>query len=803
MNNLGIPPYRRRGIAWQDGDQARNRPPANLDYFRAAGYEVARLSAPAYPGAPQGKVYVQNQADVLFYIGHGSHSANYVFLSGSDEAQGHPDLINTNGYWNHGLQTVIFFACSVLDINNYDGCADDNGSPGTEWIALAGPKTWLGFKWTAPTGEQGRAQIRKFAAEYVASGNWITAWRTATGDNIKAFRHAVAIDDTNYYYWDCPISINDPRGTGCWCLGAPTWETIPRTDLNSSTQGLELLVASPVEVHVYDALGRHVGPNAQGGLDLEIPGAAYWTPIVAGDPHPDARRVSIPAADLSHAYQITLVGTATGQFDFYLEAPDRATGALYHANYLSVTVAAGDTFALSLQRGADFRLAADRDGDGVFEGYVTPSAVSSREIDLPLALVLQGTTGAQGWYRSAVVASLHGSTRPGVPLLTSAEVDLGSGWQPYTTPLTFTQEGAHTLHYRGVFAGGLQDVEQWVSFRLDTTPPVLTLTTPTAITYTLCPYTGTAYTGALTVTYQAHDTVAGLDWVSATLSGVAITNGQTLETLFWPPGPHELVVTAQDRAGWQTVYRQSLFIQAQIEDLDCALDRLAGLDLIIGPAAEVVLTDLHNTLAAAQAARDDGDVSGAVTHLHTFVLDVVAQSPAPISPEATRILARAAQYVTNRLGGQIVIPPAFGGQLTSPAFDVTVTFPANAVTATTVANYRAITSTPPISLPRFSPVFELTALDYDSAEASTHFQHPVTICVTYGDGTVSGLGEQWLALHTWDSPNHEWVMLPTSLDRPRDQATTLVTHFSIYALLEQDYRSIFLPLVTRMWGGAQ
>jgi len=110
MNNLGIPPYRRRGIAWQDGDQARNHPPANLDYFRAAGYEVARLSVPAYPGSPQGKFYVQNQADVLFYLGHGNHVDNYIYLSGEKEVQGYPNLVGDN--WNKGLQTVIFYACS-------------------------------------------------------------------------------------------------------------------------------------------------------------------------------------------------------------------------------------------------------------------------------------------------------------------------------------------------------------------------------------------------------------------------------------------------------------------------------------------------------------------------------------------------------------------------------------------------------------------------------------------------------------------------------------------------------------------
>ncbi len=793
MDDMGIPELRQRGIAWGNGDQAKNWPPANMDYFRAAGYETARVEMAHYPDAATDEFFIQNQADVLFYLGHGMHTENFVHLSGDEE--GYPLLIDED--WNKGLQTVIFFACSVLDINNYDGCADDDKSPGKEWIALAGPQTWIGFKWTAPTGVQGRSQIQSFASEYVSSGDWIAAWQTATGENTTAFRQAVGIDSSNYYYWGCFISYNDPDNEGCRCGGPITWETVPRADLDLSNRGLEMLLASPVEIHAYDQQGRHVGPNAHGGIDTEIPGSAYWTPIVAGDPDPDARRVSIPSGDLSHDYRIELTGTGDGTFSFYLEVPDRSTGVLYHADYLSVTVAISDEFSLALERGTGFVLAADRDGDGIFEGQVAPSSVSSQEIDVPVNLVLAGTAGENGWYKSDVVAALQSSARADLPPLAGIEYDLGNGWQTYTMPLAFTQEGTHTLHYRGAFVGGAQDVTQWVTLWVDKTPPTLTLTFPTAITYTLCPYTSTTYTGEFSVTYQAGDTVSGLQTSGATLAGDVVTNGQTLETLFLPPGPHELAVTAQDRAGWQTVRRHPIFIKAQIQDLNCAITRLWSQGLISGTGASAVITDLQTTLSAAQAAQDSGEITVAVDYLYTFIHDVEDHFPAPISAEAARILIRGAQYITNRLVGEIAVSPAFGGQLSSPDFDITVQFPPSAMETLGIATYRALTVTPPITLPRFSSVFDLDAYEYSSENSPSNFQQPVTISVQYGDGEIGGLGEKWLAMHTWDEENSAWEMITTTIDLAQDRAIAEIEHFTIYTLLEREHTDVFLPLVVR------
>ncbi len=644
--------------------------------------------------------------------------------------------------------------------------------------------------------QEGETGLYALASERAGGESWIDAWRKATGDKTSITSHkfvgAAAIDRQvcEYYYWKehCyPV-------VGCTRY---TWENVSCVDWNSSNQQMQALITASAEMHFYDAQGRHLGPDGQGGIDTEIPGSAYWTPIIAEQADISARRLSIQAADLSHGYRIELAGSGNGTFDLHLEVPDRSTGQLYQTTYLSVPVAAGDEFALALERGTDFVLAANRDGDETFEGQVTPSSVSSRGVDTPVNLVLSGADGENGWYRSDVTAALQGSTRPDLPPLTSLEYGLGSGWQTFTAPLTLTQEGTHTLRYRGTFVGGTQDVTQWVSIRLDKTPPALTLTFPTAITYTLCPYTDTMYTGAFTVTYQADDAVSGLQAVSATLAGDVITNGQTLATLFLPPGPHKLVIMAKDQAGWQTVHKHSIFIEAQIEDLSCAITRLWNLELISGPGASDVITDLHTTLSAAQAARDNGETMTAVDYLHIFVRDIEAQFPAPISTEAARVLIRGAQYVANRLVGEIAVSPTFGGQLSSPDFRITVQFPPGAVDTLSIAAYRTLTTTPSITLPRLSPVFDLSAYEYATGSTVAHFQQPVTISVQYGDGEIGGLGERWLALHTWDEANSVWEMIPTTVDMARDQAVARVDHFTMYTLLEREHTDVFLPLVMR------
>jgi len=637
MSDLGVPEERWRGIAWGNGDQTLNRPPANLDYFRAAGYEPARVEVVDYPDVTPDEFFIQNQADVLFYLGHGNHDQNFVYLEGAD-TRGEPKDIND--YWTEGLQTVILFGCSVLDINDMNGWWSNTVSPGKAWVALPGPQTWLGFQHYAPVvgdpDERGETALYALAPGHATGKSWVEAWRRATSGEItpNKFVGAVAIEEFNYHYWKeyCYPIIGCRRYT---------WEVVPSSEWNSSSQGLEGFMASPAEVHIYDQQGRHVGTNEQGGIDTEIHGSAYWTPIVAGESDADARRVSIRIADLSHNYRLRLVGTGEGTFDFYLEIPDRLTSTLYQTTYVGVPVSSGAEFALTLERGTDFVLAVDAEGDGIFEGQVMPSDIFTRAIDLPVNLALAGTVGENGWYVSDVIATLSASTRPDLPSIVSLEYDLGDGLQPYQSPLTITQEGTHTLRYQGTFADGSLDVTQWVNIRVDKTTPVIAITQPSAITYTLC--------STFSVEYEAYDAVSGLETVTVTLDGEVVTNGQTFDIIFLAPGSHEIMVTARDWAGWVTTETHPIEVDATIESLMCAKHRLYDMSWIYGPGAQGIVNSLDATLEAAQRALGRGQPHVAVNKLNALIQEVEAQTGRHITPEGAEILIRGAEYVIERL----------------------------------------------------------------------------------------------------------------------------------------------------------
>ncbi|MCZ2808708.1 MAG: Ig-like domain-containing protein [Candidatus Bathyarchaeota archaeon] len=63
---------------------------------------------------------------------------------------------------------------------------------------------------------------------------------------------------------------------------------------------------SPVEIHVYDQYGRHVGPNASGGIDVEIPGAWY----IGSDEGPK----TILLSNSTLEYQYEVIGEEAGEY---------------------------------------------------------------------------------------------------------------------------------------------------------------------------------------------------------------------------------------------------------------------------------------------------------------------------------------------------------------------------------------------------------------------------------------------------------------------------------------------------------
>ena len=194
----------------------------NLKTFQAGGTGIMIATCGS---ALSDKCQVQQQADIIFYSGHGGHE-NAMLVGGVQ-----PSLLNS--YWTN-VNAVVLSGCAVLDISNYrqqsfgwktslrwrtHGGAN---SPGEAWESLD-VGILLGFAWTAPLdGAGGVDVVQNFVSSVSSGSGLIEAWRDATDSG--AARNACAIDKTVvphvYWFWDeqsgVPIWTNAVKTAEGW-----------------------------------------------------------------------------------------------------------------------------------------------------------------------------------------------------------------------------------------------------------------------------------------------------------------------------------------------------------------------------------------------------------------------------------------------------------------------------------------------------------------------------------------------------------------------------------------------------------
>ena len=131
---------------------------------------------------------------------------------------------------------------------------------------------------------------------------------------------------------------------------------------------LAVTLGSPAKLHLYDTQGRHVGPNAAGGVDLEIPGARYFQ-----TDSPEQTIIFVPDAGPVTNYRVEVEGTGTGEADIETFVGDRRSSTVSHQAYLGIPVAPSARAELNLHPTDPVRLSLDADGDGTFEAQHEPA----------------------------------------------------------------------------------------------------------------------------------------------------------------------------------------------------------------------------------------------------------------------------------------------------------------------------------------------------------------------------------------------------------------------------------------------
>lgn len=187
--------FRGRSSKEQSLTLASDPPNSQLSksFFKAAGAEIV---VAIYGGVRSAKCQIMNQADYFYYSGHGLHR-----WANADDYD--PD--DVVGFWGKDLNCVIFSACSILDVNDYNGNfildpEDHQASPGLLWNRV-GPRVMLGYNATAPADVSGRpAKVMEEWLLLRKNVSDIEAWMNANA--IWGSDNACAIEkDSRYVYF--------------------------------------------------------------------------------------------------------------------------------------------------------------------------------------------------------------------------------------------------------------------------------------------------------------------------------------------------------------------------------------------------------------------------------------------------------------------------------------------------------------------------------------------------------------------------------------------------------------------------
>jgi glucose/arabinose dehydrogenase len=213
--------------------------------------------------------------------------------------------------------------------------------------------------------------------------------------------------------------------------------------------------------------------------------------------------------------------------------------------------------------------------------------------------------GANGWYTSNVTVTVN-ATDNGTVASRQRSTDGGTTWVNANTALTVSTEGTTTVLYRATDNGGNVSQVGSVTIRLDKTQPAVAVSGVSD---------GATVGNSGDVTWTATDATSGIDTVTATVDGAAVTADEPLALWRLSLGSHTLVVTAKDKAGLERSTTVTFTTRTSMLTLTALTERLSREGLVT-PAGE---KELEKRLQQAERHRAAGRTSAAISQLESFI----------------------------------------------------------------------------------------------------------------------------------------------------------------------------------------
>ena len=257
-----------------------------------------------------------------------------------------------------------------------------------------------------------------------------------------------------------------------------------------------------------------------------------------------------------------------------------------------------------------------------------------------------GTPVVIGWYTTPVTATLtaHDASGSGIAF-TQYGYD-GLNWTTYTGPFILP-DGAYTIYYRSQDNKANLEQTRQQFFKIDTLPPVITITQPAAGNYT--------HSSTLTLNYTVTDGAAsGLGAGSGvasftptmdgatTLAGHGLASGQAINLLTQMSlGSHTFTINAVDNVGHASSQSVAFTIIVTPDSIIQDVIQFLAAGLITQDHGQSLLAKLE----AAKAARAAGHCATAAHIYQAFINELQAQSGKHVDPTAAAIMIADAQYL--------------------------------------------------------------------------------------------------------------------------------------------------------------
>jgi len=263
-----------------------------------------------------------------------------------------------------------------------------------------------------------------------------------------------------------------------------------------SVNGQTVSVQSPTQLDAYDNSNNHTGKKSDGTYEQNIPGSEYYE---LGD----SKFIYLPSGG---QYNIKTTALAAGHFDLKLKnyTNDQLT---QQTLFFGVSQTASTAASMNLATTSAV-LSVDVNGDGTNVQQISPSYTltgsSVTDYAPPVTTAtLSPTPNANGTYANPVTVTLSATASAGFSVSnTYYTLDSGSQ-QTYSSALTVSGAGNHTIVYWSVDSAGLTEAHNTKTFTIETA------TTPTLVQKNL-------QVNATTATFSSNVTSGNLILVAIT-----------------------------------------------------------------------------------------------------------------------------------------------------------------------------------------------------------------------------------------------------------------------------------------------